>query len=932
MVQANTGSASSAPEAAPWHAQPADAALHTLQSSRHGLSEAEAARRLAEHGPNRLAEAAPVSAWQRLARQFNNLLLYVLMGAALVTALMGHWVDSGVIAAVVVLNAVIGFIQEGKAEKAMQAIRHLLAPHAVVLRDGHQREVDAAELVPGDVVLLSSGDSLPADVRLLQARNLRVDEAALTGESVPVDKGTAEVAAAAGIGDRLCMAYAGTLVTQGQARALVVATGAGTELGRIGRLLEGVQETTTPLLRKMAGFSRTLTFVILGAAALLFVFGLLVRGMDAADVFMAAVSLAVAAIPEGLPAIMTITLAIGVQRMAGRHAVVRQLPAVETLGSVTVVCSDKTGTLTRNEMTVQSVLVDGIDITVQGAGYAPEGGLFIADEALPPGDAAALAVRAPAAAALVEAAALCNDASLHHSEGRWQLAGDPTEGALLTLALKAGVNPPERALARPRLEIIPFESEHRYMATLHALADDESSAADDGTQGHEVLLKGAPERVLDMCSHQLAADGREVPLRAEAWRAAIDQQARAGRRVLALARKCLPPGQVDLTHQDVAQGLVLLGLVGIIDPPREEAVRAVAQCRAAGIRVVMITGDHGVTAAAIAAQLGMGTDTGPDGPLKPMTGAEVEALDDVALREAVADTQVFARASPEHKLRLVRALQARGEIVAMTGDGVNDAPALKQADVGVAMGLKGTEAAKQAGAIVLADDNFASIAHAVEEGRTVYDNLKKTVTFLLPINGGESGALLVAVLLGLTLPIAPAQILWVNMVSSIALALVLAFEPTEADVMRRPPRRPDAPMLSGFVLWRIGFVSALFLAGIFGMYFWVMHQGGSVDAARTAAVNALVAMEVFYLFSVRYLKAPSFTWRGVQGTPRVLAAVAVVCALQLLFTYAPFMQLLFATEPLALQTLVQITGLGLAVLLVLEVEKGLLRRWRGTLD
>jgi magnesium-transporting ATPase (P-type) len=526
-------------------------------------------------------------------------------------------------------------------------------------------------------------------------------------------------------------------------------------------------------------------------------------------------------------------------------------------------------------------------------------------------------------------------ASLHHADGRWQLAGDPTEGALLTLALKAGLNPPERVLARPRLEVIPFESEHRYMATLHALArsDDtagDSSSGDDAARGHEVLLKGAPERVLEMCSQQLAADGSEVPLQPEAWQAAIEAQARGGRRVLALARTRLPPGQVDLSHHDVGQGMVLLGLVGIIDPPREEAVRAVAQCRAAGIRVVMITGDHGVTASAIAAQLGLGTDKGA--ALQPVTGAEVERMDDAALREAVAGTQVFARASPEHKLRLVRALQARGEIVAMTGDGVNDAPALKQADVGVAMGLKGTEAAKQAGAIVLADDNFASIAHAVEEGRTVYDNLKKTVTFLLPINGGESGALLVAVLLGLTLPIAPAQILWVNMVSSIALALVLAFEPTEADVMQRPPRRPDAPMLSGFVLWRIGFVSLLFLTGIFGMYTWVIQQGGSVEAARTAAVNALVAMEVFYLFSVRYLKAPSFTWRGVQGTPRVLAAVAVVCVLQLLFTYAPFMQLLFDTEPLALHTLAQITALGLAVLLVLEVEKGLLRRWRGHLD
>jgi magnesium-transporting ATPase (P-type) len=913
-------------EAAPWHAQPAEAALAALGVDRHGLSADEAAHRLARYGPNRLAAVQPVSAWRRLARQFNNLLLYVLMAAAVVTALMGHWVDTGVILAVVVLNAVIGFIQEGKAEKALQAIRHLLAPHAVVLRDGRQHEIDAAGLVPGDVVLLASGDSLPADVRLLQARNLHVDESALTGESVPAAKDIAPVAAEAAIGDRLCMGYAGTLVTQGQARALVVATGSHTEIGRIGKMLESVEETTTPLLRKMAAFGRTLTFVILAAAALLFVYGLAVRGMAADEVFMAAVSLAVAAIPEGLPAIMTITLAIGVQRMAARHAVVRRLPAVETLGSVTVICSDKTGTLTRNEMTVQAVVIDGIEIGVQGAGYAPEGALLIDGQPLPARDIAALSARAPAAAALAEAAALCNDASLHEHAGHWQLAGDPTEGALLTLALKAGINPPERALERPRLELIPFESEHRYMATLHAL--DAPAAADVGqaTGVHEVLLKGAPERVLEMCEWQLAADGREAPLDPRPWQDAIEAQARAGRRVLALARKRLPAGRVDLAHADVAGGMVLLGLVGIIDPPRDEAIRAVAQCRDAGIRVVMITGDHGVTASAIAAQLGMGE------PLAPVTGADIERMDEAALRAAVTETRVFARASPEHKLRLVRALQASGEIVAMTGDGVNDAPALKQADVGVAMGLKGTEAAKQAGAIVLADDNFASIAHAVEEGRTVYDNLKKTVAFLLPINGGESMALLVAVLLGLTLPIAPAQILWVNMVSSIALALVLAFEPTEADVMRRPPRRPDQAMLSGFVLWRIALVSTLFLAGIFGMYAWVRYQGGSLEAARTAAVNTLVAMEVFYLFSVRYLKAPSFTWRGVQGTPRVLAAVAGVIVLQALFTYAPFMQMLFATEPLAMVTLLQISAVGVLLLLVLEIEKGALRRWRGQLD
>jgi magnesium-transporting ATPase (P-type) len=893
---------------ATWHAVSGSQALAILKAeAATGLTASEAQRRLHEHGPNRLAQAKQPGVLERLLRQFNNLLLMVLMGAALITALMGHWVDTAVIAAVVVLNAVIGFVQEGKAEKALQAIRHLLSPHALVLRDGHQHEIDAAELVPGDVVLLASGDSLPADVRLLRARNLRIDEAALTGESVPVDKGVDPVAADAAIGDRLGMGYAGTLVTQGQALAVVVATGAATEIGRIGRMLEAVEAGTTPLLRKMETFGRTLTLAILAAAVGLFAFGLLVRGMGAGEVFMAAVGLAVAAIPEGLPAIMTIALAIGVQRMAARQAVIRRLPAVETLGSVTVICSDKTGTLTRNQMTVQQVVCAGVLLDVEGGGYAPQGALKIGGAALDP---AALAERAPAALALAEVAALCNDASLREHDGHWQLAGDPTEGALLTLALKTGLNPAQLKLDRPRLEIIPFESEHRYMATLHVQGD-----------GAVALVKGAPERVIAMCSEQLGIDGRAQTLELAHWTALIEAQARSGRRVLALARRIWPAGKDKLDPADIASGLTMLGIVGIIDPPRHEAIDAVAQCSAAGIRVVMITGDHGVTASAIAAQLGMGGD------LTAITGPEVETMDDAALRKVVHSTRVFARASPEHKLRLVRALQANGEIVAMTGDGVNDAPALKQADVGVAMGMKGTEAAKQAGAIVLADDNFASIAHAVEEGRTVYDNLRKTVTFLLPINGGESLSLLLAVLLGVALPIAPAQILWVNMVSSIALALVLAFEPTEPDVMRRPPRRPDEPMLSSFVLWRIGFVSTLFLAGIFGMFEWALYQGSSIDTARTVAVNTLVCMEVFYLFSVRYLKAPSFTLQGVKGTPRVLAAVAAVFVLQLLFTYTPFMQTFFATTALPLTTGLVIVAVGVSVLVVLELEKLMLRRF-----
>ncbi|MFN3414776.1 MAG: cation-transporting P-type ATPase [Caldimonas sp.] len=904
MAAAPSGEPATTPA---WHAQPAEAVLRAHDTHPDGLTVAEARRRLARHGPNRLVVAPTVHPLWRLARQFHNLLIYVLLAAALVTALMSHWVDTGVILAVVIINAGIGFLQEGKAERALRAIRHMLSPRAVVVREGHAHDVDAAELVPGDVVLLAAGDRLPADVRLLHARNLRIDEAMLTGESVPVDKRIDPVEPRAAVGDRFNMGYAGTLVTQGQARAVVVATGSRTEIGRIGRMLETVETTTTPLLRRMAVFGRWLTLAILGLAGLLFVFGIAVRGGSAEDMFMAAVSLAVAAIPEGLPAVMTITLALGVQRMAERHAVIRRLPAVETLGSVTVICSDKTGTLTRNEMTVQRVVLREAVLTVEGAGYAPQGLWSAQGQGIEADD---LASRWPVAHRLAQAGVLCNDAGLREVQGQWQLAGDPTEGALLTLAMKAGVDPAVLRRRHPRLDAIPFESEHRYMATLHP----------DDAGGRFAVVKGAPERVLAMCSHEAGARGESQPLDAAWWQARIDEQAREGRRVLALACRALPATQGRLDVADVEQGLTLLGLVAIIDPPREEAMAAVAQCLQAGIRVKMITGDHGVTASAIAAQLGLGPG------LVAMTGPEIEALDDQALREAVRSTDIFARASPEHKLRLVRALQANGEIVAMTGDGVNDAPALKQADVGVAMGRKGTEVAKQAAAMVLADDNFASIAHAVEEGRTVYDNLRKTVTFLLPINGGESLTLLVAVLLGVSLPILPAQILWVNMVSSIALAMVLAFEPREADVMRRPPRAPDEPLLSGFVLWRIALVSTLFLTGIFGMYEWSLAQGHSVETARTVAVNTLVVMEVFYLFSVRYLKAPSFTWQGVQGTPRVLMAVGGVVLLQMAFTYAPWMQALFQTEGLSVTQGLQVIGVGVAVLVLLELEKLAVRR------
>jgi magnesium-transporting ATPase (P-type) len=889
-----------------WHDRSADAALQALRSDGHGLTADEAAKRLASHGPNRLPPPKRRSPFVRLLMQFHNVLIYVLLVASAVTAALGHWVDSAVILGVVLANTVIGFLQEGKAEAALEAIRNMLSLNAVVLRNGQRYEIPAEELVPGDIVLLASGDKVPADLRLIEVRNLRVEEAALTGESVAVEKDPAAVAPDAPIGDRRCMAYSGTLVTYGQAKGVVVATGEATELGRIGRMLAQVEEVSTPLLRRMAVLARGLTGVILVVASALFAFGLLVRDYTASEMFTAAVGLAVAAIPEGLPAILTVTLAIGVQRMAARNAIIRRLPAVETLGSVTVICSDKTGTLTRNEMTVQRVVTAGRAFDVDGTGYAPHGGFSVGGANIEPS-------QAPELADIGRVALLCNDATLHEADGTWRLEGDPTEGALLTLGMKTGLDRAYESEALPRIDVIPFESEHRFMATLHHDHDGHAFA----------LVKGAPERLLGMCSRQ-RTDGSDAKLDADYWHAQIESLAEAGQRVLALAIGPMPQGKRELTFDDVEQGLILLALVGIIDPPREEAIRAVAQCRSAGIRVKMITGDHGVTARAIGAALGIGDGT------RALTGPELESLDEQALRRAVAETDVFARASPEHKLRLVRALQAEGHIVAMTGDGVNDAPALKQADVGVAMGLKGTEAAKEAAEMVLTDDNFASIAHAVEEGRTVYDNLRKAITFLLPVNGGESLSLVAAILFGLTLPITPVQILWVNMVSSVALAMVLAFEPTEADVMKRRPRAPTEPVLSGFLVWRVVLVSVLFLTGIFGMFELAQWRGLPDEMARTIAVNTLVSMEVFYLFSVRYLRAPSFTFQGVKGTRPVLIAVSGVLALQLLFTYAPFMNTFFHTRPMSVIEGLSVIGVGVALLVVLEAEKFLRRRLRRT--
>jgi len=885
----------------PWHTLSPDAALARMETRLEGLSADEARARLVAHGPNRLAGHKPRSALRRLLAQFANLLIYVLIGAAAVTLALGHWLDAVVILAVVAVNAAIGFVQEGKAEKALEAIRDMLAPMASVLRDGRRARVPAAELVPGDVVLLEPGDRVPADLRLLRAKGLRAEEAALTGESVPVDKGTAAVAADVPLGDRTAMAFAGTTVAAGQGVGVVVATAADTELGRVSTMLAEVEPLTTPLLRQMNVFARWLTLAILAIVAVVFLFGVTLRDYAVGEMFMVGVGLAVAGIPEGLPAILTITLAIGVQRMAGRNAIIRRLPAVETLGSVSTICSDKTGTLTRNEMTVRAVATTAGRFEVGGVGYAPRGG-FTRD------GVEVFAEDQPLLRELLRAGALCNDSALAESDGDWRVEGDPMEGALLTLGRKGGVAAETEEKTWPRVDLIPFDSQHRFMATLHH----------DHTGEAVVLLKGAPERVLEMCHRQAHPEG-DAPLDRDHWQAEVERLAGDGQRVLALARKPVRGAPVELDFADVEAGLVLLGVVGLIDPPREEAIRAVADCRAAGIRVKMITGDHAGTATAIARQLGL---VNADDVL---TGGDIDALDDAALSARAGEVDVFARTSPAHKLRLVEALQAERAVVAMTGDGVNDAPALKRADVGIAMGRNGSAAAREAAEVVLADDNFASLAAAVREGRTVYDNLKKAIVFLLPVNGGEAFAIVIAVLLGFTLPITPLQILWVNMVSSVGLALALAFEPAEKDIMARPPRAGGEALLSPFLLWRIAFVSMLFVTGVFGLFAWTSTHGATVEEARTYAVNTLVVMEIFYLFSVRYLRSPSLTLTGLKGTRHVLVAVGVVAALQLVFTYAPFMGVLFDTRPVDLVHGAEILAAGVALFAVLEVEKAVIR-------
>ncbi len=886
-----------------WHALSAPETLARLGSAADGLTADEAKARLARYGPNKVATHQARPAWRRLLDQLNNTLIYVLLAAALVTAALGEWVDTSVIIGVVVINALVGFIQEGRAEKALDAIRDMLAPTALVERDGRRRQVPAEELVPGDIVLLRAGDKVPADLRVLTAHGLQAQEAALTGESVPVDKDPEPVAVDAALGERRSMVYASSLVTYGTGRGVVVATGPATEIGKITSLLAEVETLTTPLLVQMQRFGRWLSLVIVVVALWALLFGWLARGHALDEMFVAAVGLAVAAIPEGLPAIVTITLALGVTRMARRNAIIRRLPAVETLGAVTVICSDKTGTLTLNEMTARRVVTGAGSYAVSGSGYAPQGEITPLDR---PEDGPAEDLMWLARAAL-----LCNEGAIAQEDGHWTVVGNPTDGALVALGHKAGLEPERLHAEAPRRALIPFDSAHKFMATLHEHRDGSAT----------VYVKGAPERILAMCGQVRTRDGTR-PIDLAHWQRVIEELAGEAMRTLAIACKDAPGDSRRLDLDDVEDGLTLLGIVGMLDPPRPEARAAVEACRSAGITVKMITGDHAATARAIAAQLGMRGDSA-------LTGADLDRTDAAGLRRVAMEVDVFARTTPEHKLRLVEALQAEGQTVAMTGDGVNDAPALKRADVGIAMGRKGTEAAKEAAEMVLADDRFVSIAHAVEEGRIIYDNIIKTIVFVLPTNAAQAFAILGAILLGQTLPITPVQILWVNMVTSVTLGLALAFEPGEPDIMRRAPRRREAPILSPFVVWRVLFVSLLLLLPTFGVFLWVEGHS-SLETARSAAVNALVAGEIMYLFSSRRITATALSVDGILGSRPVLISIGGVLALQIAFTYAPWMQALFGTGALDGGTWAAIWLAALAVFVCVEAEKALLRRFGAT--
>ena len=904
-----------------WHSIEIEEVIGLTDSnSIEGLSENEANERLQTFGKNLLPEKKKKSEIIKFLKHFNDILIYILFVAAIVTFFVKGPLDATIILIVAIVNASIGYFQENKAQKALENIKKMLSLKAQVIRGGKRMEVDASDLTVGDIVFISPGDKIPADLRLFKADNLRVEESALTGESVPTEKKVNALPENTELGDRINMAFSGTTVSAGTGTGIVIATGANTELGKINQMMSNVEELTTPLLKQTAKFGKMISFVIVGGAALIYLFGYFFRDYETYQLLLSVIGLAIAAIPEGLPAILAIILSIGVQNMAKRNSIVRTLPSVETLGSVSVICSDKTGTLTKNEMTVKTLETRDGEYFVTGTGYAPEGDIYTnydnADcrnettvrESCSKVDFA----QEPVLKELIKAFNICNEASLIQDEdGFWQINGDPTEGSLVTLFHKATIN----HAPLNRISTIPFDSEYKYMATLVE------------KDGHNVIyVKGAPDKLMEMSEFEETEKGQE-PFLKEHWERQISAIATRGQRTIGAAYKIVDKSVTKIDHSDIHDGIVFLGLAGIIDPPREEVIEAIQKCKEAGITVKMITGDHVDTARTIAKELGIG-----DGS-KGLQGKDLEKMSDEEMQKAVMEYDVFARTSPEHKLRLVQALQANGIICAMTGDGVNDAPALKKADIGIAMGIKGTEVTKEAAEIVLADDNFSTIVAAVEEGRRVYDNLKKTILFILPTNGAEAFLIIAAILFGTIMPLTPVQILWVNLVTSVTISLALAFERLEPGTMRRPPRSPKTPLLSSYFIWRIIFMSVL----IGGWTLWInigleqtftemgMALAEKKSLIETITLQTIVMAQMFHLFNSRSIRGNAFKENWFSNK-----AVWVVCALLFVLqgsiTYLPFMNEAFGTTPLALYYWQYPFMLGVAVFFIVEIEKAIFRK------
>ncbi len=888
-----------------WHHMKVQSVAETLQADiKIGLLIKQVKERQRVYGLNKLTPSKRMSEWMRFLLQFHQPLLYILLVASAITFYLGEIVDSLVIFGVVFINAIVGYLQEAKAEKAIEALAQMVVTQATVRRNAEKIRVPSEDLVPGDVVLLQSGDKVPADLRLFYVRNLQIDESALTGESVAVEKKEGDLKEDTVLADRSNMAFAGTLVTYGQAEGVVCLTADKTEIGRIATLTSGVADLSTPLTQKIAQFSKLLLYVILCLAVVTFLIGVL-RGNSYLDMFMASVALAVGAIPEGLPAAVTITLAIGVSRMAKRRAIIRKLPAVETLGSVTVICSDKTGTLTENQMTVQEIYAGQERFSVTGNGYNSTGQILLGNER--PLIESTLALRECLLSGVV-----CNDSLLVLENQRLIVQGDPTEGALIASAQKGGLDQAELVSRLTRLDSIPFESEHQYMATLHHSENGHSKT---------MYIKGAVEKIIERCTDELNHKNELVPFNKGKILQVSEEMAKNGLRVLAFGKRTFSSGQDRISHADAVGGFTFLGLQAMMDPPRQEVIEAIRECKAAGVKVKMITGDHILTAIAIAHQIGLKEKISINQKDSAITGKELEQISDEQLRDIVDDLVVFARVAPEQKLRLVKALQAKGHVVAMTGDGVNDAPALKQSNVGVAMGITGTDVAKGASDMLLTDDNFSSIKAAVEEGRAIFDNLTKFIVWTLPTNLGEAMIILTAIFTGMSLPILPVQLLWINMVTAIFLGLMLVFEPKEKDIMQRSPRDPNQPIMTVELSLRTLLVSFLMLLGAFGMFWHAEHaHDANLAEARTMVVNIIIMVEIFYLFNCRSLTKSIFSIAPFSN-PWVIGGSITMILVQLFYTYSPLMNQLFHSAPISLAAWLQIIVVAVAAFLIVELEK-----------